>query len=164
MTAVANSSPLIWLAKAGRLDLLKAVFGELLIPEKVYEEVVVRGLEEGFKDPLAVKRAVEDGWIKVVRVRPEVEAEDLHPGEVEAISLAKEKGCTLLADDRVARALAKALGVEVRGTAFVLLRAVKMGLISGKESRPVLHGLVGAGFRLDPALLSRLFGELERAE
>jgi len=40
MRAVVNSSPLIFLAKIGKLDLLNKLFDEVIIPKAVYEEVV----------------------------------------------------------------------------------------------------------------------------
>lgn len=43
MKVVSNTSPLIHLARIGRLDLLETLYGELLIPQAVWEEVVVRG-------------------------------------------------------------------------------------------------------------------------
>ena len=43
LTAVSNSSPLILYARIGRLELLKALFGEILIPPAVWHEVVTGG-------------------------------------------------------------------------------------------------------------------------
>ena len=43
MPIVSNSSPLIWLSEIGRIILLKKLFGEVIIPEKVYKEAVEKG-------------------------------------------------------------------------------------------------------------------------
>ncbi len=43
MKVVSNASPLINLARIGRLDLLPRIFGRLFIPEAVWQEVVVEG-------------------------------------------------------------------------------------------------------------------------
>ena len=43
MTIVSNASPLIGIARIGRLDLLHQLYGELVIPEAVWHEIVVRG-------------------------------------------------------------------------------------------------------------------------
>lgn len=43
MKVVSNASPLINLARIGRLDLLPRIFGYLFIPEAVWQEVVVEG-------------------------------------------------------------------------------------------------------------------------
>lgn len=43
MFVVSNSSPLISLAKIQRFHLLKELFGEIIIPKNVYDEVVIKG-------------------------------------------------------------------------------------------------------------------------
>jgi predicted nucleic acid-binding protein len=45
MKVVSNSSPLIFLSAIGMLDLLKNEFGELMIPEAVYDEVTSKELK-----------------------------------------------------------------------------------------------------------------------
>jgi predicted nucleic acid-binding protein len=91
---VSNSSPLIYLTKLGKLELLRKVFGEVIIPEEVFKEVVVRGKEEGFPDARVIEKAVERGWLKVRKAqrRLEEDAPELDRGEVEVISLAREIG------------------------------------------------------------------------
>ena len=59
---VSNSSPLIWLAKIGRLPLLTILFGQVVIPRRVCEEAT---LEKQFADAVLIGKAIEDGWIKV---------------------------------------------------------------------------------------------------
>ncbi len=57
---VSNASPLIYLAKVGKLELLK-IFGEVAILEEVKIEVVDKGkmLEKG--DAYVVENAIKDG-------------------------------------------------------------------------------------------------------
>lgn len=43
MRIVSNASLLINLARIGKLDLLHELYGELIIPEAVWHEVVVEG-------------------------------------------------------------------------------------------------------------------------
>ena len=170
MPVVSNSSPLIWLAKAGLLDLLREL-GEVHIPRSVYEEVVVRGLELGFGDALVVKQAVNEGWIRVVDLDRDMEviadlvsdgANELHKGEAEALSLARSTGNMFIADDSSARALASAFGVKARGTLYVLLLGLRKGLISQKEAKDGLSNMVSLGMRIDPKLLTRIMSEIEK--
>lgn len=65
LPVVSNTSPLIWLSKTGKINLLKELFQEITIPEEVYTEAVERGLQEGFSDALIIKEAVEQGWIRI---------------------------------------------------------------------------------------------------
>lgn len=44
MKAVVNATPLIALAILDRLDLLRQLFTEVVVPTAVYEEVVARGV------------------------------------------------------------------------------------------------------------------------
>ena len=46
MIVVADASPLIAMARIGKLDLLRAVFGQLLVPDAVWREVVEAGVEK----------------------------------------------------------------------------------------------------------------------
>lgn len=43
MTVVSNASPLINLARVGKLDLLRDLYGEIIIPDAVWHEVVKDG-------------------------------------------------------------------------------------------------------------------------
>ena len=62
---VSNSGPLIHLAMIGRLDLLQALFGSVIIPSTVKMEVVDRGKEEGKADAFLIEGEIENGWIVV---------------------------------------------------------------------------------------------------
>jgi len=44
MSIVSNASPIISLARIGKLDLLHQLYGELIVPEAVWDEVVVKGI------------------------------------------------------------------------------------------------------------------------
>jgi uncharacterized protein len=46
MIVVCDTSPIIALACAGRLDLLRAVHGEILVPDAVFDEITVAGAGE----------------------------------------------------------------------------------------------------------------------
>ncbi len=147
---VSDSSPLIHLSQIGRLNLLRKLFGELLIPPAVYHEVVVEGRERP-----GSREVREASWIKVVGVRNEYLKKILKllldEGEAEAIVLALEANASLvLLDDREARLQAKRLGLRVTGTLGILLRAKKLGLI--KSLREELNKLKETGFRISKSL------------
>ena len=48
MIIISNASTLIYLAKVNRLHLLKDLFKKVIIPMEVYEEVIIRGIKDGF--------------------------------------------------------------------------------------------------------------------
>ena len=97
MPVVCNSSPLMWLSKAGRLGLLKRLYGRVIVPEEVHRETVEKGLGDGFADAFVIKEAVNEGWVEVSApteadrdlCRRMVErASEIHAGEAQAIAMA----------------------------------------------------------------------------
>lgn len=145
--AVADSTCLIGLERIGRLDILRALFEPLVIPPKVQEEFGV---------------AIE--WIEVEPPSNRMLVDALKlmvdEGEAEAIALAMEKGWPLVVDDRKARAWAKRLGIRVIGTAGILVRAKREGVIPAVK--PLIEALQQVGFRLGTELVNemlRLAGE-----
>jgi len=139
---VSNSSPLIWLAKIGRLKILRGLFGEIVIPMRVYEESTLR---KRSADAVLIGRAVEEGWIKVSEERIE-EADILagvsgiHLGEAEAILLAQKLDTELILDEREASATAQMFGVRPIGTIAALLLALAIDRLTLQEFRESLDG------------------------
>ena len=149
MIVVSDASPLITLAAVGELELLRHLFGEVLVPDCVRQEVV-QANRPGAEDVVRAKwirtvSAPDDSFLMVLRT-------ELDPGEAEAIALAFEmQADVLLLDERSARNLAVSMGFEVLGVAGVLLRAKGAGLLS--LVRPVLDRMrTQGGFRLSDRL------------
>jgi len=146
---VSNATPLIYLAKIGRMDLLKKVFEEVFIPEQVRVEVVDKGKRLGERDAYIVEKAVRDGWLKVLSVEALEIPIKLEPGEIAVLSLAKRQGFgEVLVDEISARTAARLIGLIPRGTVFVLLKALEIEEISLSEFLDALSDLVRHGFRL----------------
>jgi predicted nucleic acid-binding protein len=92
--AVLDSTPIIALALVGKLDLLQHLYGQIVIPPAVQQEVLVGG--PGTAGRTELRQAT---WIQVVPLRDPTRAEmlsDLDRGEAEAIALAQELGADLL--------------------------------------------------------------------
>jgi len=143
---VSNSGPLIHLARIGRLNLLKELFGTVAIPIDVKIEVVDRGKEEGAADAFLIEKEIQDGWIITVEtakngVKEIAEHVGLDIGESAAIMLAQRKKCPILLDDLAARRFAAGLGLEVAGSIGVLIRSAKNRMMSKSEALNALAGL-----------------------
>jgi uncharacterized protein len=173
MPTVSNTSPLIWLSKVGKLSLLKSLFGEVVISEETYREAVEVGLKEGYSDALVIKEACEKGWVKVKALNDKQletcqkvmqQTFELHGGEVQAVMLAREAGkdVLLLMDDSAGRAFAEAWGLKVRGTLYVILAALRVGLLGKTEVKETVLVLVQKGFRVEPKFLARILAEIEK--
>jgi len=168
---VSNTSPLIWLSKVGKIILLKKLFSEVIIPEEVYGEAVEKGLKEGFSDALAVRECIEQGWIKISKLNERdiklcekiVEhAFEIHLGEAQAIILARKINVLLLMDESSGRAFAETLGLKVKGTLYVIMKALREELLDKAEAKETVLELVSKGFRIEPKLLARILSEIER--
>ena len=172
MPAVADSSVLIWLAKVGRLSLLREQYGHIIIPPEAYREAVEEGLREGYGDAYLVKEAVKAGWIHVdmdesverdARSLME-ELRDVHEGEAAALLLAARRRVPLLIDESSGRALARAFGVASRGVLHVLLKALHDDVLTSSEVRDDLTLMIASGYRIEPRLLERVIREVTRFE
>jgi len=151
---VSNSTPLIWLAKIGKLNLLKNFFKTVMIPEAVYDEVVTKGINEKAPDAFIVENAVKEGWIKIRTIKGirKLEKFGLHKGEVDTISLAAKLKSEVLVDETHARLAAKALNIKPKGTIYILIRALKEKIINYDEYIDLLEKLVKSGFRMSDEL------------
>ena len=157
---VSDASPLINLARVNQFDLLATFYGQIVITEAVYEEVVVRG--EGRDGSREVKEAT---WIDVQVPQDELAvralAAELGRGEASAIILAQELDAPLLIIDEVrGRRIALQLGLKVHGTLGVLTRAKREGRIV--SLRQALDLLRARGTWIDQELFDevlRIVGE-----
>ncbi|MDP2975964.1 MAG: hypothetical protein Q8N45_07090 [Anaerolineales bacterium] len=123
---VSNTGPLIALASIGQFDLLRSLFGRILIPPAVRAEV---------QDETSVAALTAANWI-VVQAAQDMLAvqllrDELDAGESEAIILARELDADLvLIDERVATRKARGVGLQTIGTLGVLLMAKDKGLVA----------------------------------
>lgn len=143
---VSNSGPLIHLAQIDRLQLLRDIFGKVIIPEEVRVEVIDMGKNEGAADAFLLEDAIEEEWIIVERnsderVKEIAEKAGIDAGEAEAIMLGKKENSLILLDDLAARRFAAGLGLEVAGSVGVILRATKMKILPKSEALEALEKL-----------------------
>jgi len=155
MTVVSNTSPLINLAWIGQLDLLRELYGKLLIPEAVWDEIVTQGIGQPGAEEVRTATWITINAVKnahlVLALRQELDA-----GEAEAIALALESGAVLLLiDERIGRETARHFGLDYTGVIGVLIEAKRRGLID--SIKPYLDRLRDvAGFRIREALYNRV--------
>lgn len=147
---VSNNTPLVALWALRRLDLLRALFGRVLIPPAVHAEFLATEPEIRQK---ALGRAP---WIQIQPLNQPRQAlayTGLDLGEAEALALAEETDARLvLVDERKARRFARRLERPVTGTVGLLLLAKDAGFLQNVTDP--LHQLEEAGLHLSPALVS----------
>lgn len=157
---VADTGPLIALARVERLELLRRRYERVVVPPAVHAELALDSNRPGAR---ALSRAVDAGWLTVETVTDmglvRELARLLDPGEAEAIALAEQEHAVfLLVDDARGRRIARSRGVSVVGVAGVLLAAKARGELAAV--RPIIEALANTGYRLSPGLVA---GVLARA-
>ena len=153
---VADTGPLIALARLGELDLLRRLYGRVAVPPAVKAELAIGSDRPGAR---ALEAALAAGWILVHGVSDPVALRELSmllgPGEAEAIAVAAQRRAqVLLIDDARGRRIARRRGVPVAGVAGVLLAAKSRGEIAAVG--PFLRKLSEAGYRLSPRLVTEV--------
>jgi len=163
MIVVSDTSPILSLALIQRLDLLRDLYGSIVIPEAVRQEIMVA-------DHSGTREVAQADWIITHPIVPDVSLKllqrEVDRGEAEAIGLAVQlKADVLLIDERQARKLAQYLELNVVGLLDVLQAAKQRQLIP--SIKPVLDDLLTrARFRLSRKLYQRTLhtaGELDHA-
>ncbi len=159
MIVVSNTSPVLNLARIGRLELLHVLYQQVIIPSAVSEELVASK-----RDLAPAIDLASAPWLIVAPARDQNRVrrlrEDLDPGEAEAIVLAIERRAhLLLVDERRARRKATAAGLTVTGLLGIVARAKRAGLIA--RAKPVLDELIQiARFWIAPELYAEVLKEL----
>ena len=132
MTVVADSSPLVIMAKLGCFRLLNRLYPRLYISSEVHHEVAISGA--GLPGALEVTEAE---WIEIKQLQNRAallaaqEKNALGAGELSTILLGKEiQANPLLLDDYHARKLARAEGFQVRGSVGLLERFYLAGYLT----------------------------------
>jgi predicted nucleic acid-binding protein len=155
VTVVADSSPLVILAKLGCFELLNRLFLRIYISIEVHHEVVISGV--GLPGASEVSKAE---WIEVKRLRRPADLLSaqqrygLGPGEMSTILLGKELGANpLLIDDYKARKRAQAEGLEVLGSVGLLEAFYRRHYLTDLGS--VFRQLLTQNVYIDQRLLDR---------
>jgi predicted nucleic acid-binding protein len=153
---ISNASPLISLSSINRIQMLKSLWKEVIIPGAVFREVVEEGAGKTGADIISM--ACKD-WIKVVIVQNSKEVEALKAvlddGEAEVIALGQELNAKLLIlDNREPRLFASAANLPIIGTLGVIKLAWRKGLIEDPVAE--LKKLRSEGFWIDDKLIGKV--------
>jgi len=153
--AVIDASPLIFLTKLERLDVLRQYEAIFAPPEVITE--LERGREAGHPEALEIRSRLDCGTIKI-RKGGKIRSEwNLHQGEAAVIALAaKVRADEVIMDDRAAIAVARYLGLRPVSVPFLLLRERRSGRMSRELFDTTLRRLLAAGYYLSPELHQRL--------
>lgn len=124
---VADTGPLLALARINQLQLLGKLFKECRVTASVVEECLAK---PECKDAAVIQGALNSGVLVAIsdpKINPNLSKLDC--GEQSAIEAASKSNCILLIDEKRGRTLARSLGIQIIGTLGILLLAKKRGLI-----------------------------------
>ncbi len=157
--AILNTSPLLYLHRAGLLDLLPRIFTSCSTTAYVLEELEA-GRKQGWDVPshdhlafvrLSMPDHLPEEWLSL----------DLGMGESSVIALAVQVGTgVVILDDLQARRVASAAGLQVWGTLRILIEAKRLGAISSVG--PFIDKLINSGMWISDDIrfrILRLSGE-----
>ena len=135
MTAVSNATPLIYLAKAKHLNILRKTYGKIYVCTDVWKEVIrpILYAKPIPKDVPIILQARADGWIiikdiktlEAINIRDELLAQGFGKGESNSIALAKEMNTLFLENNESAISAAKRYNIETRWVTEILHDAMK---------------------------------------
>lgn len=166
---VFNSTPLIYLSKAGLSGIIENLKGEKLTSLLVKAEVVEKGKLKGVPDAIALEKLFDNGVFKLCKPKDTAflsrlsETHGLHVADAEVLALAKEREASAVIDDEVARKTAKVYGIEYVGTPYVLVKAVFEELLSKEAAKKAVNDMVSAGWRCSVESYAKIMELLEKA-
>ena len=144
---VSDSGPIHYLVLCEAIRLIPELYGELVIPGAVAQELAHPQTPEVVR---AWLQALPN-WARIRNPRQIEPVMQLGLGEREAISLAHElKASQLLIDDRLARRVAVERGLLITGTVGILELAAERGLLNLPDT---LQKLLQTNFRIDAEVI-----------
>lgn len=158
---VADTSPLHYLVLTGDIELLHRLFGRVLVPQAVRDELADR------EAPVAVRAWIAEApaWVDTQPdpdVRDDRTAPKLDQGERAVIALARAVSADLvLMDDQDGVTVARRQGLTVTGTLGVLDLAAQRGLIDLAEA---FERLKATTFYYRQGLLDGLLAQYRRGD
>ena len=152
MIVVADTSPINYLILIGEIEILTKMYGRVVIPRAVREELLRPSAPEMVRNWMSQMPV----WLEV---HTPLNAQDaslavLDPGERDAIILAGElRADQLIVDDRLGRHEAEKRGIPVIGTLGVIREAATLGLL---DLRTAVKRLEATSFHIAPEIIARL--------
>jgi predicted nucleic acid-binding protein len=159
MIVVADTTPVNYLILIGEIDILTGLYGRVVIPRAVQEELMRSGAPASVRAWIAQPPA----WLEVLSPAPVTDSAlaGLDAGEREAIALAEQLSLSsdsiqLIVDELLGRREAERRGLSVIGTIGVLREAAEEGLL---DLRTCIERLRQTSFHISPAILARLLDD-----
>ena len=153
-----DATPLIYLGKIGLIRKIEHFPEDKYITKSVYNEVVVEGKKSGEPEVFLIESVIRAGiirkrtptnkqYVKYLKENPRI-----HIGDADVLALAAELNGIALLDDDEARGMAEIEGINHHGTIYLLLRMMKMGLLTKDETLEKVDEMIHVGWRCSTEL------------
>lgn len=151
MIVISDTTPIISLLKAGKLELLSKLYKTVLIPQAVYRELTENPFYAKEADIIKQTDYLVSGKVeneKSVKILRSITG--LDAGESEALIMYDEQNAALLLlDERKGRSVAKQLKVRYIGTAGILMLAYDKNLLLAEEVKSCIDVMLENHIRID---------------
>lgn len=141
MKTVSNTTPIISLSVIRKLEILKDIFHEIIIPQAVYEEIKGKpgyGYHEIDSSDFIIVQPI------TMTEHELLSSKRLDIGEAQTIILSQEiRADNVIIDENLGYAIAKEYGLNVIRTLSILLKAKELNIIT--ELKPILDEMISKG-------------------
>jgi predicted nucleic acid-binding protein len=153
-----------------KLKLLSQVYGDVLIGPTVKVEALDQGKAITALGVEQVEEFIHKGLIQIARLAKKEEQlvqrilknSRLYEGDAESLAISKSRRLPVILDDKEARAYAEMMGVELTGTAGVLLEAFIKGNMKLEQLEEAIKDL-SATIWLSPAVVAEILKRAREA-
>jgi predicted nucleic acid-binding protein len=152
MIVVADTTPLNYLILIGEIELIAKLYGRVVIPAAVREELLNRGAPDAVRNWIAEPPE----WLDILEPsrKPDSWLARLDVGERDAIALAEELSADqLIVDEIEGRREAERRGIPVIGTIGILREGAMEGLL---DLSSAVERLCKTSSHISPAILAAL--------
>jgi predicted nucleic acid-binding protein len=150
MKSVIDTSTLISLARINYLELIPILRSDVVLPDEIYEEAVLKGEEKGFADATVIKTFIERHRIRILSVKTRYITglrkktnRILTMGDEAVLSLALQEGASeIMVDDDGLGKIAMVLGFDVKASPDLLMEGLKRNALNHQDFEALMRGLV----------------------
>lgn len=154
MIVISDTTAISNLIQIQEFELLKKLYQEIIIPERVYEELLILA-----EFDIQIEELLKAEWIDIKEVKSQELIDQfrkkLDRGEAEAIALAIEMQANyLLIDEKEGRKIAREHQLDIVGTLGILINGKKSGLIESMVEK--MDDLRKIGFWISDSLYQEI--------
>ncbi len=157
-----DATPLIYLGKVNLIEKVKHFSEDKYTTRSVYREVVEEGKKSGRPEIFMIEALIKSGTIKVKTpankryIKHLRENPKIHEDDADVLAVVSELDGIALMDDEEARGMAEIGGIEHHGTIYLLLRMMKMKLVTKEEALAGLNEMIRMGWRCSTELYTEI--------